>query len=69
MPASEIVTPGDPIICGGEYTRVIAVVTHLPGGHAASPIRNDLPAREFVTARGSRWSGIKPDGSLYMTTL
>ena len=52
------------IIAGSLYSTVLQVRDHAPGTHPTSPIRNDMPAREWVTARGSRWSGIRANGSL-----
>jgi hypothetical protein len=56
---------GETIICNGEYAVVTAVVTHAPGTHPDSPIDNTLPAREWVTARGSRWSGLRTDNTAF----
>jgi hypothetical protein len=50
------------INCNGRSARTIRVVDHPAGEHPDSPIRNDIPAREWITTHGSRWSGIRPDG-------
>ena len=49
---------GDIIISGGRYEEVHDVVTHAPGEHPHSPIKNDMAAVEIRTAGGSRWSGM-----------
>jgi hypothetical protein len=48
---------GDLVLCDGELTEVTAINEHVAGTHGGSPIRNDWRAREYVTARGSRWVG------------
>jgi hypothetical protein len=59
-------TVGDLIIMGGRLARVTAILDHPAGPHAG-PVRADMPAREWVTDRGSRWSGIRPDGTPHNT--
>jgi hypothetical protein len=57
------------IICDGAYVPVLAVRHYSAGMDRPGPVKLDLPAREWVTERGSRWSGVKPDGSLYCDPL
>ncbi len=49
---------GDLVLCNGEYAKVVQIITYEPGFHPDSPIRNDLPARQWVTEAGSRWAGL-----------
>lgn len=54
---------GGYVIMDGRYQLVRTVAEHAPGRHPHSPILDHLRAREVVTARGSRWSGVRgPDG-------
>jgi hypothetical protein len=53
----------DWIICREFSGPVIVVLDYAAGDHPDSPIRNELPAREWVTESGSRWSGIQSDGT------
>jgi hypothetical protein len=58
---------GDWTIRDGYYVRVVAIVDH-PAGHASPTVRTDMPAREWRTDDGgSRWSGIRPDGTAHHT--
>jgi hypothetical protein len=36
---------------------VTNAISHPPGTHPRSPIKNDMTALELVTTRGSRWFG------------
>lgn len=54
---------GRTIIVGWDYSAVRAIIDHAPGEHPGSPIRDDLPAREYVTSIGSRWTALRPDGT------
>lgn len=49
---------GDLVLVGGEYRTVQAIVDWAPGEHPDSPIKNELPARQWFTFGGSRWSGM-----------
>ena len=50
---------GDAILCDGEYAIVEKIVHHAADQHPEhSPIRKNMKAVEFVTARGSRWKGV-----------
>lgn len=53
------------ILVDGKWTELRERVDYAPGEHPDSPIRNDIPAREWRTAHGSRWSGLRPDGTAY----
>lgn len=57
------------IIVNGQEADVLRTIDYDPGTHTHSPILNVLPAREFITRYGSRWTGIKPDGSMYCNPL
>jgi hypothetical protein len=59
-------TVGDLIIVGGRLAKVTAIVDHPPGPQDG-PVKPDMPAREWCTAHGSRWSGIRPDGTPHNT--
>lgn len=59
-------TVGDLIIVGGRLARVTTVVDHPPGPHGG-PVKRELPAREWRTEDGSRWSGLRPDGTPHNT--
>ena len=52
--------PGDVVIHDGRQVRVLQVHDHAPGGHADSPIRDEMVAREVVTETGIRWFGHQP---------
>lgn len=58
---------GSLVIVGGKLARVTAVVDYPAGHPHGGPIRAELPAREWRTAYGSRWSGVRPDGSAHNT--
>jgi len=55
------------ILCDGVWTPLLEVRDHPPMPHP--PISSALGAREWVTARGSRWSGLRADGSLFHEPL
>ena len=51
-------TAGDIVFSGGVYAEVTEIITHAPGTHPDSPIRNDMTAVEVVTDMGTRrWHG------------
>ncbi len=50
------------VVCRGQRVAVEAYRLHPAGGHPSSPIRDDMPALECVTAVGSRWYGVSGGG-------
>lgn len=56
---------GELIIVDGVPSRVLSVVDHPAGTHDGTRVLVHLPAREWRTARGSRWTGVREDGSLF----
>ena len=50
------VAPGDVVICGGHFARVLRVYT-VPPGHTLAPVRSDYTAVVVVTDSGERIIG------------
>lgn len=60
---------GDLIIVGGNVVKITSITDFTPGSHAASPVRDDMPARRYRTGWGDRWSGVREDGTAYAPPL